>query len=186
MYSPRLDEALVFAAEAFRSHTRKGSQTPYLAHLLQVMVTVAEGGGDEDQMIAAVLHDYLEDVEGAKREHLVVRFGIRVANFVEEMSDAIGRPKPAWEARKAEFIFNIRGAAPDLKLICASDKLHNARSILRDLDLVGPAVWDRFAVTKDQTLGYYRGVTDALADGWDHWVLGELSAVVDQLEAAGR
>jgi hypothetical protein len=65
LYSPRIDDALQFTADAFRTIARKGSKVPYLTHLLQVMVTVGEHGGDEDQLIAALLHDYLEDVPGA-------------------------------------------------------------------------------------------------------------------------
>src|SRR5829696_6971427 len=95
-YSPRLDEAIALAVDAFRHETRKGTRVPYLAHLLQVMVLVAEHGGDEDQMIAAVLHDYLEDIDGASADSLRVRFGDRVTDLVVGLSDTTVRPKPPW------------------------------------------------------------------------------------------
>src|SRR5512135_2411954 len=77
-YSERVDLALVFTAEAFRTHFRKGSGVPYLGHLLAVAALVADHGGDEDQIIAALLHDYLEDVEGSAESALEQRFGARV------------------------------------------------------------------------------------------------------------
>ena len=81
-YSARLDEAVAFALDEFRGRVRKGTRVPYMTHLLQVMVLVGEHGGDEDQMIAAVLHDWLEDIEGARVEVLNARWGLRVAGFV--------------------------------------------------------------------------------------------------------
>ena len=189
MYSARLDDALAFAADAFRHKRRKGSDIPYLMHLLQVMVFVGENGGDEEQMIAAVLHDYLEDCEGATRAILVERFGDRVARIVEALSDSTTTPKPAWEPRKRAYLARLTAEHPDVKLISVSDKLHNARSIRRDLERVGPELWKRFTGTREQTLWYYREVVVALGTGWSHPLLDELRREVDGLAAdlaAGR
>jgi (p)ppGpp synthase/HD superfamily hydrolase len=185
MYSSRLDDALAFAADAFRHKRRKGSDIPYLTHLLQVMVFVGENGGDEDQMIAAVLHDYLEDCEGATREILAARFGERVAGIVEALSDSThsNTPKPAWEPRKKAYVAKLAAEPPDVKLVSVSDKLHNARSIRRDLARVGDALWQRFTGTKDQTLWYYREVVAALGTNWSHPLLEELRTEVDGLAA---
>lgn len=87
-YSARLDRAIARATHAFRDVRRKGSGVPYLSHLLQVLVYVAEFGGDEDQMIAAVLHDYLEDIDGSSSAELEQGFGPRVAELVVGLSDA--------------------------------------------------------------------------------------------------
>ena len=86
-----MDEALAFVAAAFRHHIRKGSGAPYLSHLLQVAATVAEHGGDEEQIVAALCHDYLEDIRGAQRDELARRFGDRVARLVEGLSDSTGQ-----------------------------------------------------------------------------------------------
>lgn len=180
-YSPRLDEALALAAADFRHIRRKGTAIPYLTHLLQVMVTVGEHGGDEDQLIAAVLHDWLEDVPGATVEALSLRFGERVASLVLGLSDTVLSPKPPWEARKRAYLLHLAAAPADLKLISAADKLHNARSIHRDLFLVGDAVWERFTASKEQTLWYYRELLLALGSGWQSALLDELRAEVTAL-----
>jgi hypothetical protein len=182
-YSERLDRALVMAAASFRTRVRKGSSIPYVTHLLQVMVTVAEHGGDEDQMIAALLHDYLEDIPGASREHLAEAFGEDVASMVERLSDSTGQPKPPWEPRKRRYLAGLRTETPRVKLISAADKLHNARSILRDFRTIGDEVFDRFAASREQTLWYYRQAVAALGEGWAHPLLDELREVVGTLHA---
>ncbi len=182
-YSERLDRALALATVAFRDIRRKGTDIPYLSHLLQVMVTVAEHGGDEDQLIAAVLHDYLEDIDGSSAAELAAAFGDRVAGLVQGLSDTEVRPKPPWLERKQAYLAHLRSSPADLKLISAADKLHNARSIRRDLGRVGDAVWDRFSGTREQTLWYYRELVEALADGWESALLAELRAEVAALQA---
>ncbi|MEM9071922.1 MAG: HD domain-containing protein [Myxococcota bacterium] len=183
-YSERVDEALVLAASAFRTHIRKGSGVPYLTHLLQVMATVGEFGGDEDQLIAAILHDYLEDIEEASADDLEARFGARVRRLVEALSDSTVIPKPPWRARKEHYLAHLRDAPADVKLISAADKLHNARSILRDLQTLGDALWERFTGRKEGTLWYYAEVVEALAHEWTHPLLDELRGVVEAVHAA--
>jgi GTP pyrophosphokinase len=180
-YSPRIADALAFVAEAFRHQMRKGSNIPYLTHLLAVMVLVAEHGGDEDQMLAALLHDYLEDIEGSSAHEIEARFGARVAELVIALSDTVVRPKPPWEERKRAYLATLSTKPPDLKLISAADKLHNARSLIRDYAVLGDALWDRFTATREQTLWYYRSVVVALATGWQHALLRELELTVDEL-----
>lgn len=181
LYSARLDEALALATDAFRHQVRKGTGVPYLTHLLQVMVHVGEHGGDEDQLIAAVLHDYLEDIEGASAEQLRGRFGDRVTRLVEGLSDSTTHPKPAWQERKERYIARLAAEPGELKLICCADKLHNARSIRRDLAVVGDPLWDRFTASCEQTLWYYRAIARALGSGWSHPLLTELEVEVEAL-----
>ncbi|MAQ17144.1 MAG: phosphohydrolase [Sandaracinus sp.] len=177
-YSERLDEAVALATSAFRTHYRKGSGVPYLTHLFQVMVTVGEHGGDEEQMIAALLHDYLEDVPGATGDELEQRFGARVRRMVEALSDATEHPKPPWRERKERYLAELRDEPAEVKLVSAADKLHNARSIERDLHVVGEALWERFTGKKEGSLWYYGQVVDALAHQWEHRILGELRTTV--------
>lgn len=177
-YSPRVDEALVLAAKAFRRIRRKGSGVPYLTHLLQVTATVGEFGGDEEQLIAALLHDYLEDIEGSSPEELEAKFGPRVRRLVEALSDTQVRPKPPWEERKAAYIAHLKDEPAEVKLICAADKLHNAQSIIRDHRRIGSAIWERFNPPRERVIWYYEAVLDALGQGWSHELLEELRAVV--------
>jgi GTP pyrophosphokinase len=180
-YSPRIADALAFVAEAFRYQFRKGSSIPYLTHLLSVMVIVAEHDGDEDQMLAALLHDYLEDVDGGGAGEIETRFGARVAELVVGLSDTLEHTKPPWEARKRSYLEKLASKPHDLKLVSAADKLHNARSLIRDHARMGDALWDRFSATRGQTLWYYKSVVEALASGWQHPLLGELEQSVDEL-----
>jgi len=187
LYEPRLDEAVAFALDAFRARRRKGTDIPYVTHLLQVMVTVGENGGDEDQLIAAVLHDWLEDIDGADAALLEARWGPRVRSMVVALSDSATHPKPPWKARKLAYLAHLSTALPEVKLVSAADKLHNCRSIRRDLRTVGDAVWSRFSVPREETLWYYGAVVSALAAGWTHRLLDELRYEVDSLrtEAEG-
>lgn len=180
-YSTRLDDAIALATDAFRPVIRKGSGVPYLTHLLQVLVTVGEYHGDEDQMIAAVLHDYLEDIESGTGEELESKFGPRVRRLVEALSDTTVLPKPPWKARKVAYLAHLTDAPEEVKLISAADKLHNARSILRDHRVVGEEIWERFTAEKDETLWYYASVVESLASGWTHPLLEELRGTVDAL-----
>jgi (p)ppGpp synthase/HD superfamily hydrolase len=167
-YSERLDAAVALAARDFRTVVRKGTTIPYLTHLFAVMSLVGENGGDEDQLIAAVLHDWLEDVPGARVETLEAQFGPRVAGLVAGLSDSVGHPKPPWRERKERYLAHLRDALPDLKLISAADKVHNCASIRRDLAEVGPAVFARFTGGREGTLWYYEALGGALATGWQH------------------
>ena len=160
---------------------------PYLTHLLQVTAWVGESGGDEDQMIAAVLHDYLEDIDGSSPEALTERFGQRVTDLVLALSDTTERPKPPWRDRKVRYLAHLRGESAAVKLICACDKLHNVTTILRDLtdpDGIGEAIWGRFNPTREGVLWYYRQLTHALAAGWVHPRVDELRGVVQALHDA--
>ena len=186
LYSERLDRAVALALSAFRNIDRKASGVPYMTHLLQVMVTVGEHGGDEDQMIAAVLHDYLEDIDGSSEEELARDFGERVATLVVALSDTVVRPKPPWKARKVAYIELLTNKDVDVKLISAADKLHNARSIVRDQGRLGDAVFDRFTGTKEQTLWYYREVLRALRVGFEHPILAELEHAVKKMHQRAK
>lgn len=184
MYSERLDDALNFAAATFRHVTRKDGATAYLWHLLAVASMVGEAGGDEDQVIAGILHDYLEDIDGGSSAILSTRFGPRVAKLVEALSDCTTRPKPAWRERKEGHLARMRVAANDVKLIALCDKIDNARAILRDFRAIGDAVWERFNAPKLDTLWYYRAMYAAIAATFSHPLLAELDDLVKALHEA--
>ena len=180
-YSRRFDEAVALALDAFRPIARKGSGVPYITHLLAVTALVGEYGGDEDQLIAAVLHDYIEDIPGGSREGLERRFGSRVAALVDELSDCLGEPKPPWKQRKLDYLAHLEHAAADVKLISCADKLHNATTIIEDHARIGDGIFERFRGKKQGTLWYYASVCDALAKGWTSPLLDRLVDTVDRL-----
>jgi (p)ppGpp synthase/HD superfamily hydrolase len=182
-YTTKLDQAMALATDSFRGIYRKGTKIPYLTHLMSVAAMVGEGGGDEEQMIAALLHDYLEDIDGSSREILVDRYGERVARLVVALSDSTTHPKPPWRERKEKYIRHLEDEPDEVKLISAADKLHNCRSIVRDHKAKGDEIFSRFTGKKSGTLWYYRALLPALAKGWGHPLLDELHIMVKQLHA---
>ncbi|MEO1996568.1 MAG: HD domain-containing protein [Planctomycetaceae bacterium] len=160
--SARYRDALDYAARLHAEQTRKGSDTPYLAHLLSVSALAMEWGADEDQAIAALLHDAAEDQGGRQTlEKIRQRFGDRVAGMVRDLSDTLDEPKPPWKARKQAYLTHLQQADPEVLLVSACDKLHNLRSILDDLIAEGPAVFERFQGGRDGTLWYYDSLASA-------------------------
>jgi len=180
----RFEEALVFAAELHRDQPRKGSGVPYVSHLLAVSSLVIENGGDEDQAIAALLHDAIEDQGGPKaRAEILRRYGERVTRIVEGCTDSQADPKPPWRARKEAFIAGISEKSPSVLLVCAADKLHNARCILSDYRNVGEKVWERFkGGGREGTLWYYRELANALIQSGRTPLVDELERVVGEVE----
>lgn len=177
-----LADAADFTVRAFAGVIRKGSGAPYVTHLFAVSAFVGEFGGDEEQMAAALLHDYLEDIEGSSMDELTRRFGERVARIVLACSDTTIRPKPPWQERKDAHLAHLREQTPDVRLVAACDKLHNATCLLVDTTRDGDAAFECFNATKECVLWYYRAAVTALRDGWEHPVLDRLDVVVTELE----
>ena len=179
----RFEHALVFAAQLHREQERKGSSIPYVSHLLSVSAIVIEHGGDEDEAIAALLHDAIEDQGGAKtRGEILRRFGERVTGIVEGCTDSQTIPKPPWKNRKQVYIKRLSEATASGRLVCAADKLHNARSILSDYRNVDEEIWQRFEGRKEGTLWYYRSVVDTLIRSGRTPLVDELERVVSDIE----
>jgi GTP pyrophosphokinase len=181
--SPRFESALTYAARLHAGQTRKGTATPYLAHLLAVTGIVLENNGDEDEAIAALLHDAVEDQGGAAtREEIRRRYGDRVAEIVDGCTDTDSVPKPPWRARKEAYIAHLTSASPSVRLVSAADKLHNARSILMDYREQGEALWGRFTGGREGTLWYYRTLVEKLHPLGPSRIVQELERVVREIE----
>ena len=183
--SEKFDEALRFASAVHRQQARKGTATPYITHLMAVSAIVGENGGDEELMIAALLHDSMED-QGVMWEEINQKFGKRVADIVQDCSDSTTKPKPPWRDRKEKYIAHLRKADPAVRLVCVADKLHNATSLLTDLRKVGSGVWARFNAGPDETVWYYRSVIEALRSGWNHPLIDEVERKVGEIERVMR
>ncbi len=183
--SVRFDQALLFASRVHREQRRKGGDVPYLAHLLAVTSLVLEAGGDEDQAIAALLHDALEDQpDQVTVDDLVERFGERVAQIVRRCSDVESHPKPPWRDRKEEHLDRLRQEQDDVLLVALADKLHNARSTLRDLRIGGPEVWRRFNAPRQDQLWYYSSLLEVFRSRLPREPMtSELRQAVEELAA---
>jgi (p)ppGpp synthase/HD superfamily hydrolase len=191
----RFDRALLYATHVHGGQVRKGTSIPYIAHLLAVAATVLEYDGSEDMAIAGLLHDAVEDQGGEPRlSDIRNRFGDRVADIVRSCSDTVanssaGQQKENWHTRKTRYVEHLNLVDQETLLISLSDKIHNARSILRDLRKpeIGGAVWDRFKDSRKDTLWYYRELAKSfqkrLKDQSAKMQLAdELSEIVDVLE----
>ena len=181
----RFNEALVYAAQLHADQFRKGTSIPYIAHLLAVASIALENGADEDQAIAALLHDAVEDQGGEKTsQEIGERFGNNVAEIVEGCTDTDIIPKPPWRKRKEDYISHLKNAERPVLLVSASDKLHNARAILTDYRQLGESLWSRFNGGKDGTLWYYRSLIETFkeSDQIPKVLINELENVVSEIE----
>ncbi len=181
--SRRFEEALVFATRLHAHQLRKGTQIPYVAHLLAAASIVLENGGTEDEAIAALLHDAVEDQGGSKtREEIRRRFGDNVAAIVDGCSDSDQFIKPLWRKRKEDYIAHLPQASTSVRLVSQADKLHNARSILSDYRLSGESTWNRFKGGKEGTLWYYRSLVETFRRIETTPLVEELDRVVTEIE----
>jgi len=183
-FSPRFDQALVYAHQLHARQTRKCTTIPYIGHLLAVTAIVIENGGTEDEAIAALLHDAIED-QGGDRIRRVIRerFGEKVLAIVEGCTDTDETPKPPWRKRKEDYIVHVRTASPSVRLVSMADKLHNAQSILREHRRQGPAVWRHFHGGRDGTLWYYRTIVETLRHTGGNPLVDELERTVAEMES---
>ena len=190
MLTTRYKNALQFAADVHEGHLRKGTQVAYLSHLISVSALVMEHGGNEDEAIAALLHDAIEDRskfyesrfavqpkagrEALKRD-IELLFGSEVLAIVEHCTDdeylppghVVEKGSPEeWRARKTAYLAALgkKSHAGALRVSCA-DKLHNARAIFADYEVMGERLWQRFTVkSKTDQLWYYEGLSDAFRE----------------------
>lgn len=169
---------------------RKGTDIPYMAHLLGVAALVMGEAGHadvtEDMVIAALLHDAAEDHGGQLRlndiEH---NFGRDVAQMVESLSDSLAEDsskKAPWRERKENYLKRLRREAADVLLISAADKLYNARSILDDYRKIGPEVWKRFKRGRKHQLWYFRELLKVFKAAGKNRIVAELERVTDKLD----
>lgn len=174
--SNRFSEALIYATELHATQVRKGSGVPYIAHLLGTASIALEYGASEDEAIAALLHDAIEDCGGLPiREAIRTRFGDNVTAIVDGCTDSDTTPKPPWRQRKEAYIAHILTASGSVRLVSAADKLYNARSIVKDYRQLGDRVWERFQGKKDGTLWYYNSLVAAFRKA-------ELTPIVEELD----
>jgi (p)ppGpp synthase/HD superfamily hydrolase len=180
MLTGRYDRALMLAAAHHRKQTRKGTEIPYLSHLLAVSSLVLENGGSEDEAIAGLLHDAVEDAEDvetldALRDEIQREFGDAVLEIVEACSDSDARQKrderalsheekmESYYTRKREYIKHLKTAPGPVLIVSVSDKVHNARAIVRDLEIDGRSMFERFNAKEEGTLWYYGRLAEVFA-----------------------
>jgi (p)ppGpp synthase/HD superfamily hydrolase len=183
----RFRRALVYAARIHAKQFRKGTSRPYIAHLLHTASIVLTYGGDQEEAIAALLHDAVEDQGGQPRLSDIRRkFGARVARIVHGCTEAAAEPKQPWLERKKRYLRHLRHGNSSVRLVCAADKLANAGEILADLRRRGGAVWLRFNGGKQGTLWYYQQVAKILRSRGPGELVAELDRVIEELKRVSR
>jgi (p)ppGpp synthase/HD superfamily hydrolase len=183
----RFEEAMAYAVEIHAGQARKGGSTPYVSHPMAVCSLVLEDGGSEDEAIAALLHDAVEDGGGPPvLEEIRRRFGEEVAGIVWDCSDTDEDPKPPWLERKTRHVAHIRRAGPAARRVACADKLHNARSVLFDYHVVGEELWARFNGTREQVLWYFRSLVETFRETGTGPMSDELDRVVSEIEKRAR
>lgn len=187
MTTRRLEAAFAFANRLHSKQRRKGTTVPYVSHLIGVASLVFEYGGDEDQVIAALLHDAVEDQAASAggaaklRQRIRKQFGSEVLRIVDACTDADVEPKPPWKARKVAYLKHLAAVDDRIALVSCCDKLHNARAILSDIRRHGQRVFDRFSASKSETLWYYRSLARAYGRHRTLSVVKEFRGAVNEM-----
>ncbi|MGP0031651.1 MAG: HD domain-containing protein [Acidimicrobiales bacterium] len=179
----RFDAAFQLASDLHRTQQRKSTQIPYISHLMVVTGLVIEHGGTEDEAIAGLLHDAVEDQGGqVTLERIRDQFGDEVAQLVSALSDTDQTPKPPWRARKEQYLRHLEDAPIGVLRISAADKLHNARAIVRDYLIFGEDLWNRFSAPANDQIWYYRSLADVFRRRLGGPLASDLSRTVSDLE----
>ncbi|MGH8931075.1 MAG: HD domain-containing protein [Egibacteraceae bacterium] len=180
---PRFDEAFAYASLLHRRQLRKGKHVPYLAHLMGVASLVLEDGGDEDEVIAALLHDAVEEQGGIPvLNEIRRRFGVRVAEIVEHCTDHDpAKDRPEWHVRKRRYVAALAKADESCLRVALADKLYNARELLADYREAGDQVWLRFSAGRE-VLAYLRALATTFQNNFKSPMADELDRTVAALE----
>jgi (p)ppGpp synthase/HD superfamily hydrolase len=175
----RFDDAVRYAREIHAGQTRKGTETPYLGHLIGVSSIVLDDGGTEDEAIAALLHDAAEDHGGrARLDDIRAHFGDTVAEIVADCTDSWETPKRAWIERKKAYAEHAHSLGPSSLRVSAADKVHNAYAILRDLRNSGEQVWERFNAGPDDVMDCYESLVRAFRKAGGGRLVDELDRII--------
>jgi (p)ppGpp synthase/HD superfamily hydrolase len=199
VYSERFEHALGFTHRLHQKQRRKTSGAPYVAHLLGVAALVIEDGGTEDEAIAALLHDSLEDqgrhypggVDALAAE-IESRFGTPVRRLVEALTEhttvaeaRIADKYERWRAHKRAYFEQIRDAGAEVRRISCADSLYNVRSLLTGYRRMGNRIWTRFLTGRaDDQIWAYRCAAEAFQAAGTGQMADELAAAVEALAAA--
>ncbi len=187
-----LSRAIIFAARAHEGFTRKGSEIPYIVHPMEVCAIAASLDADTDVLIAALLHDTIEDA-GVTAEQIRENFGPTVAIYVCAETENKYRelaPAASWKKRKEESVNRLKDECLAVKKIALADKLANLRAIYSDMKKSGDAVWERFNV-KDSRLHewYYKAMAHSLSELSNYAAYSEFTELIEKVftkEQAGE
>lgn len=181
--TPRFEQALIYATRLHAQQVRKATGVPYISHLLSVTALVLEAGGNEEEAIAALLHDAVEDQgAAATRTEIYHQFGEQIGTIVDDCTEFRSEIKPPWYERKLHYIQQLRVASPSARRVALADKLHNMRSLLFDYRQQGEAIWSVFSTGKEGMLWFYHSLLKMYREVAPSPMVEELARVVAELE----
>lgn len=177
----RFSEALVYAKLVHGQQQRRGTAVPFLSHLLAVCALVLDDGGNEDEAIAALLHDAAEDHHGtATVREIAERFGPEIAGIVALCTEPT-RNGSTWRAVKKQHFETIEGAPVAARRVALAEKLDNARTIVRQLRDVGPELWPTMDVDEADILWYFGELARLFTEVHPGAMAAELSEQVAEM-----
>lgn len=194
-YSDAINHAFAFAAKHHDQQVRKGTKLPYLTHPANVAVILTRYGRDEATIVAGILHDVVEDCvrDGFTKDMLEQRIGDKFGADVLETVLAVTYRRQDEDGvelsaadKKVDYLSRLASAGERARWVCAADKLHNASSILADLDrtVESETIWSRFSGARAATVDWYRAVYNRLEEiGFNGEIMSELSRATAELES---
>jgi len=171
--TPKISEAINYVSKLHCKQFRKGDPTlPYVSHLFAVAWILSEYTDDEDVIIAGLLHDSLEDVEGYTYEQLESDFGKKVADMVLNVSEDKAAneadKKISWDIRKQKYLEHLQSADKNSLLVCGADKIHNTVAYINDYTKDGSDTWNRFNASPQKKIAFYSKIADILKSRLDN------------------
>jgi (p)ppGpp synthase/HD superfamily hydrolase len=140
-------------------------------------------GGNEDEAIAALLHDAVEDQGGkATRAEIYRLFGEQVVAIVDGCTEFDSLPKPPWRERKQRYLEQLHQGSSSVRRVALADKLHNARSLLSDYRQQGDEIWSMFGAGKEGMLWFYHSLLWVYRSTGSNPLVEELARVIGELE----
>lgn len=184
--SEKVIKALEVAAKAHQNQHRKGSELPYIVHPVEVAMTLLSCGEREELVIAGLLHDILEDTE-ATEAFIKNQFGEEILDLVLGASEKLeNRDNTPWLERKEHTIEYLKNAGRDIQIIACSDKLSNIKSMIRDYEMLGDQLWQRFSTkSMEDQRWYYTKIVESLQNISEHPIYKEFKKKVEILFMSG-
>lgn len=179
----RFIDALGYCTRVHATQLRASDGRPYVAHLLRVTGLVIQDGGSEEEAIAALLHDAVEDQGGIERlNEIRERYGHVVAEIVDECTDSYGDPKPTWRRRKEQYLEELDRASPGALRVSLADKLDNVRTMVRRYRARDEVQWSRSGKSRDDLRWYYRALASKFCELRPGPLAAELGRAVAEID----
>lgn len=176
---PEIEKAIAFALRAHEAQTRKESDMPYIVHPLAVALILARAGFENRVLIAAILHDVIEDT-AVTSEELTEAFGREVAEIVTALSHDDTLP---WKEKKSAYIECVRIATAEVKAVATADKIANAESLIAAHAKEGDRIWNYFNAGRDAKLWFEESMLAMLKETWDHPLVRAYEQCVETMKA---